>query len=97
MKQNLMILGIALLGMFAMKGMDMLVVNCSPEWKSFQAYFDARTKRYDFYGIPDYDENQEFYDSIGLTRESYTLLENYNFSLDEEMNADTLEQIVAYI
>lgn len=96
-KQNLMILGIALLGMFAMKGMDMLVVNCSPEWKSFQAYFDARTKLYDFYGIPDYDENQDFYDSIGLTRESYTLLENYNFSLDEEMNADTLEQIVAYI
>lgn len=68
----------------------------STEWKSFRAFFDARTNLYDFYGIPDYDQNEEFYQSIGLSRESYTLLQNYNFALDDSIDESLLERIAQY-
>lgn len=58
--------------------------------------FDARTKLYDFYGLPPYEDNREFYESIGLSQESYTLLENYNFALDDSIDTWRLEAIVAY-
>ncbi|MDE6054505.1 MAG: hypothetical protein K2G55_12240, partial [Lachnospiraceae bacterium] len=38
----------------------------------------------------------DFYESIGLSRESYALLENYNFALDESIDSWRLEAIVAY-
>ncbi len=73
-----------------------LVAYRGSEWVSFRKFFDARTKLYDFYGLPDYEDNRAFYESIGLSRESYTLLENYNFALDESIDTWRLEAIVAY-
>ena len=85
----------ALLCMAAVYSLDLVAYRGS-EWASFRRFFDARTKLYDFYGIPSYEENREFYESIGLSRESYTLLENYNFALDESIDTWRLEAIVAY-
>ncbi len=85
----------ALLCMSAVYSLDMVAYRGS-EWASFRRFFDARTKLYDFYGIPGYEDNRDFYESIGLSRESYTLLENYNFALDESIDTWRLESIVAY-
>lgn len=85
----------ALLCMAAVYSLDMVAYRGS-EWSSFCRFFDARTKLYDFYGLPAYEENREFYDAIGLSRESYTLLENYNFALDESIDTWRLESIAAY-
>lgn len=68
----------------------------SMEWTSFRRFFDARTSVYDFYGIPDYETNAEFYDEIGLSQEAYTLLVNYNFELDEEIDTEVMEKIAVY-
>lgn len=68
----------------------------SEDWKRFRQFFDDRTQVYDFYGIPPYEDNQEFYDSIGLSEAQYTLLENYNFDLDEEINEETMHEIAVY-
>lgn len=94
-KKYIMLIGAALLCMAAVYSLDMLAYNGS-EWSSFRSFFDARTKLYDFYGLPPYDQNREFYDSIGLSRESYTLLENYNFALDDSIDTWRLEAIVRY-
>lgn len=96
-KRNLLIMCIACIGMISMKGLDAIYVNSSTDWKSFMAFFDARTKLYDFYGIPEYDANIDFYQSIGLSKESYALLQNYNFSLDEAIDDEILERIVDYV
>ncbi len=72
-----------------------MIAYCG-EWSSFRSFFDARTTLYDFYGIPDYDENIEFYESVGLSRESYELLENYNFALDDSIDTWLLEAIADY-
>lgn len=66
------------------------------EWRTFQSYFDDRTQLYDFLDIPAFEDNKDFYQQIRINQETHTLLENYNFSLSEEINADTLKKIVDY-
>ena len=68
----------------------------SPEWKEFYRLFDARTELYDFQYIPEYADNKDFYDSIGLSESEQELLVNYNFGIDEEINADTLNAVAQY-
>ncbi len=72
------------------------IANMPSDWKEFNHLFDERTELYDFQFIPDYEENKEFYDSIGLSRSEQNLLVNYNFGLDDEINADTLGAVAAY-
>lgn len=90
----------AALGMLALHQVDYLyyhqAVQQEEGWPGFLRFFEARTQLYDFYDIPDYDSNIEFYQSIGLSRESYTLLENYNFALDDSIDEHLLEKIAAY-
>lgn len=98
-KRYLYVIGAALLGMLAVLGMDKLSIATSPEWEAwdaFRSFFDERTKVYDFYGIPSYEEHSAFYQEIGLSKESYALLENYNFSLDESIDEHLLEAISQY-
>lgn len=98
-KRYLYVVGAALLGMMIALSLDKLAYATATEkddWKSYQRFFDARTKLYDFYGLPDYEKNQEYYKEIGLSRESYTLLENYNFSLDESIDEHVLEELVQF-
>lgn len=68
----------------------------SSAWQEFRQFFDDRTSVYDFYGIPEYGKHQEFYEEIGLSEEEYTLLVNYNFDLEEKINAETMGKIAAY-
>ncbi len=68
----------------------------SAEWKQFNALFDARTELYDFQFIPDYEENSEFYESIGLSQPEQQLLVNYNFGIDDEIDDRTLRDVAEY-
>lgn len=68
----------------------------SQGWREFVSFFDSRTRIYDFYQIPDYSEHKEFYDSINLDKSEYELLVNYNFGLDDEINADLMKKIADY-
>ena len=66
-------------------------------WQEFNEFFDYRTELYDFQvDPPAYEENQAFYEEIGLTQAEVMLLDNYNFALDQNINADTLSDIVDY-
>lgn len=66
------------------------------DWKEFTRFFDERTQLYDYQFIPDYEENREFYDSIGLKRSEQQLLVNYNFSLDSKIQSQTLKEVSSY-
>ncbi len=65
----------------------------SPEWKEYRRFFDARTDVYDFTGVPDYEENKGFYDKAGISEEQVNLLTDYNYYLDDSIDADMLETI----
>ena len=68
----------------------------STEWKAFSALFDARTELYDFQKIPPYEGNEAFYESIGLDRTQVQLILNYNYGLDERIDAGVLEATADY-
>jgi hypothetical protein len=94
-KKYIFLIVTVLLGMTAVYSIDKVAYSGS-EWTSFLTFFDARTNLYDFYELPQYDENEGFYDEIGLSKESYTLLENYNFALDESIDSWMLKSISDY-
>ncbi len=83
------------LGLVICTGLHKLAYSRA-DWKEFNRFFDNRTELYDFQYIPDYAENKDFYDSIGLSESEQQLLINYNFALDDEINADTLGAIAEY-
>lgn len=95
MQKYLGIIGSALLLMAVS-----VVVNeaaySSSEWKSFNQFFDYRTEIYDFLGWPSYEEDADFYDSVGLSSAEATLIDNYNFALDEEIDENVLGQMTQY-
>ncbi len=83
-------------GMGLFEGIDKAAYS-SPAWTEFRRFFDARTELYDFAGgAPDYAGNEAFYDSEGITKEEVSLYQNYNFALDERIDASMTERIAVY-
>lgn len=66
------------------------------DFREYRQVFDSRTQLYDFLTLPDYEENREFYEAAEISEAQYTLLKNYNFSLDEEITSQTLKSVVDY-
>ncbi|MDE5818580.1 MAG: hypothetical protein K2N41_05125 [Lachnospiraceae bacterium] len=67
------------------------------EWNEFDRFFAYRTELYDFQSEPpDYAQNRAYYRQLGLDEAEIKLLLNYNFAIDESLNADALESIVEY-
>lgn len=94
-RKYLSVIGAILAGLFLGQACHRLAYG-SGEWQRFTEYFDNRTELYDFQSIPEYDGNEAFYDSIGLTESERELLENYNFGLDEEIDEKILGKVAAY-
>ncbi len=72
------------------------IAYSSPEWKEFNALFDARTELYDFQYVPDYEENRLFYEDLGLKDSQQELLVNYNFGIDESIDTRVLDEVAKY-
>ena len=72
------------------------IAYSSPDWKEFNALFDARTELYDFQYIPDYEENQDFYNEIALSQPEQELLINYNYGIDDEIGTDILNAVAQH-
>ncbi|MBP3782000.1 MAG: hypothetical protein J6I68_02015 [Butyrivibrio sp.] len=68
----------------------------STDWKEFNALFDARTELYDFQYIPDFEENQDFYNEIALSKPEQELLINYNYGIDDEIGTDILNAVAQH-
>lgn len=70
------------------------IAYSSDEWETYERYNVARTDMVDYYSFPDYEENKDVYDSLGITESSYRALdENYNLILDININADSFEAL----
>lgn len=91
------VFGGILAGLALSQGIHM-AAHAGADWQEFNRYFDNRTELYDFYWQwrPSYEGNEAFYESIGMTKYSRMLIENYNFGLDESIDADILKKISDY-
>lgn len=94
---NLSIIAAVILSGIAVTFLIDTIAYSGSEWREYRRLFDARTEVYDFTGIPEYDTNEDFYESEGITREQWQLLVDYNYALDDNISADTLEKIASYV
>lgn len=89
------VFGLILAGLGLAQGIHMIAYS-GAEWKTFTQFFDDRTELYDYQFIPEYEQNREFYESIGLDQSEQELLVNYNFGLDEDIDSEVLRQTAEY-
>lgn len=91
----LSVIGLILAGLLIGQVIHMIAYG-SEEWRTFTEFFNNRTELYDFQKIPAYEENQNFYESIGLSESEQVLFDNYNFGMDEEIDEELVGQLAAY-
>lgn len=68
----------------------------SAEWREFTDLFNARTELYDFRNIPEYEGNENLYKGLGLKKTEAGLLENYNYALSDNIDAEKLWKVASY-
>lgn len=85
------VLGSILFAMVLCLAVDHLAYS-SFEWQDFRTFFDERTELYDYQKdvIDNYEENKEVYDAAGVTASQWTLLSNYNFGIEDEIDSTLL-------
>lgn len=82
-------------GMALSLGADALAYG--GEWRSFRQFFDDRTTVYDFYReVVTEDDFDADLEELGASFGAQILLENYNFGLDERIDAQMLSDVAAY-
>ena len=90
------VLGMILAGMILSSVADYAAYS-GADWKDFRNFFDARTTVYDFY--PELITHEEYADALtelGVTPEQQTLLNNYNFGLDDTIDTRMLMNMADY-
>lgn len=67
------------------------------EWREFRRLFNDRTTIYDFYyEVVTDDAYEADLESLGVSSGERLLLKNYNFGLDEEIDAQLFSDVAAY-
>ncbi len=94
-KKYVSLIGVIVIGMTVSLLIDALAYS-GKDWKEFRNFFNARTQVYDYTWYPEYEEAEEFYHDLGVTPAKVTLIDNYNFGLDESIDADMLWSIAEY-
>lgn len=87
----------AILGGMLIAGLVDYAAYGNSEWKDFRRFFDARTTVYDFY--PQLITDESYGDELaqlGVMPYQQTLLRNYNFGLDDEIDTGLLKRVADY-
>ncbi|MDE7247657.1 MAG: hypothetical protein K2N43_07195 [Lachnospiraceae bacterium] len=88
--------GLILLGMMLSFLID-LAAYSGEQWRDFRQFFNARTTVYDFYPeVVTQDAYGDALRELEVSPAQQTLLRNYNFGLDEEIDTEMLEEVAAY-
>lgn len=91
-----MTLALLSLGIWGVVAGSNYILNNSEEYKEFSEFNKARSKIYDYSGVADYYESEEFYQEIGVDEAAWKNLSNRTFDMNDEINSDTLGQIYKY-
>lgn len=72
------------------------MIYATDTWIEYSTFNVYRTDIYDFYGLPDYGENTELYESLGLTQEDYFSLLLYDYVFSDNINAYVMQTLSEY-
>ena len=84
--------GVLLLSVFGVDRWDSSKYR-SAEWEEYQEFNQLRSELLD-YGFPDYDSNQEIYEELGISRETYELYNSWNFNDTEKFDTEVMKKLV---
>lgn len=87
---------VAIIGILAIGTTSRWIAYRSDEWKAADAYYDARVKLMDYYGIPPYEEVQSILDKYQITQTEYEGFANW-IMVGSNIDAECLEELVTYI
>ena len=68
----------------------------SQEWREFREFNQARTKLYDYYGVPPYSGNEAFYESIEMEECDVVNLERYRLYFTDGLETGKLAKTADY-
>ncbi len=68
----------------------------SDAWQEFLKFNDARTTIYDFYGLPEYEENKELYNDLGVDKTRQYMYEQYYLEFTDGTSNDMLGSVASY-
>ena len=90
------VLGAILLGMACSLLIDLMAYGSS-EWKEFREFFNNRTEVYDYHmDVLTDGTHAEQLAELGFTESAQALLDNYNFGLDDSIDAQAMGSLAAY-
>lgn len=65
----------------------------SREWKDYLSYNQSRSNVYDFYEVPAYEENQDLYEELGLSKDTVQAISEANMLADDSVSQETFRQL----
>ena len=69
-----------------------MYIKQNSEWNYYQEYNKVRSELLD-YGLPDYNENEQHLNELGITKNDYTMISNWTFADPERLGLNTLKAI----
>lgn len=84
--------GIAFLCILVAQGINHKAYESDEGWKSFLEYNEARYQLLD-YGFPDWEENKEEYERLGISEEDITMYQNWTFADPDKLSLSRMRQI----
>ena len=81
-----------ILGFIGVLGTERMAYR-SPEWQEFLSYNSDRSTIMDYYGLKNYEENQKFYESLGLSPEEVENLQRYSLYLCDDLYSETMHEL----
>lgn len=68
----------------------------SPQWREFRTYNVNREAIMDYYGLQEYEEEPEFFDSLGITPEEAENLQRYSLYLVEDLYSEKMAALAEH-
>ncbi len=68
----------------------------SPQWREFRSYNTNREAIMDYYDPPTYEEEPEFYDSLGFSPEEAENLQRYSLYLMDDLYSENMKKLADY-
>lgn len=81
-----------ILGTAAVLGVEKYAYR-SQEWQEFLSYNTDRSTIMDYYGLKNYEDNQEFYESLDLSPEEVENLQRYSLYLCDDLYSETMHEL----
>lgn len=82
-------------GILILMGVEALAYR-SPEWREFRTYNVNREAIMDYYGLENYEDDPEFFDSLGITREEAENLQRYSLYLVDDLYSEKMAALAGH-